>query len=77
MEKVFIALAPYAWGKGETIEEAWKQVRKSWHHLYAGNYSKHKTAVFECHPETWVNEMGGLVHPVGHKPVEVFRGNKL
>ena len=69
MKKCYIVIGPRCWGKGRSIKQATANAKKNWPQLdrpYGWSY-----AAYEVHPDSWVDELGGIVHPIGHRPVEV------
>ena len=63
--KCFIAMAPNAWGKGETQGEAIKKAKS----IYGPGCKDYD--VFVVHPETTVDGMGSFSYPTGPQ------GNRL
>jgi len=73
----YLAIGPFTWGKGTTVDEAFKNVKRNWIQQYAGNFSKEKCVVYEIHPDTEVNGLGDLSYPINHKPKKIFTGKHL
>lgn len=61
---------PHYWGKGPTMAEAKKNLEK------AGGTSRSKYwRVHSVHPDTNIDEMGYINHPVNHAPVVLAECN--
>lgn len=68
----YIAIAPLAWGRGETIEKAVRRAKSQVPRVYVR--PGYGYVVYEVGPDTFVDELGGLSYPAnGPKPVEVLR----
>ena len=57
MEAQFITMAPHAWGKGSTPEEAIKKCRS----IYGTGMKDYDT--YSVHPDTFVDDMGSFCWP--------------
>ena len=68
MKKTYIAIGVCCWGKAPSIDEAIKNASKEWPTFVKG---KKTFQVYEVHPDTHVNGMGGLTYPIKHKPKQV------
>lgn len=66
MKNIFIAVGPYCWGKGKTQLGAAQKAKKNVPAYLNKNCVVYQ--VYEAHPDTEVNEMGGLRYPIGSKP---------
>lgn len=72
-ERIYIAVGPHCWGKGDTSREAVKNMRRNVPTMLKGNG---EFGVYSCHPESRVTEFGDLAYPKAEKPpVLVSRGN--
>lgn len=61
---IYIAIGPNCWGKGKTIEEAWKNCKKEWPKFLSAPKPDKSLAVFFHTPDTiYVNDLGGLSGP--------------
>lgn len=58
---ICIAVGPYCWGKGDTVQEAVAAMRKNWPGMPREPYSLKKVSLIFCNdPDAYVNDMGGL-----------------
>lgn len=68
---MFIAMGPFCWGRGETVERAIENMKKEWPgHIEEGGFS-----VYECEdPGAEVSETGGITRAAGTKVERVKDG---
>lgn len=72
MNLEYIALGPFAWGKGATIDQAVRKMRTQIPRVYVK--PGYGYVVHEVGPDTWVDGMGNLNYPIdGPRPKEVLR----
>lgn len=60
-----LVIGAYVWGKGNTLTEALKNMRKN------GKSSKY--IAYIVHPDSWVDGMGAISYPSGYAPKEIHR----
>lgn len=71
-EKVLVII-PYYWGKGDTVEEAVKEIEK-----VGGHYRKSESAHYLVGPDAFVNDMGSIIYDPDIREVEqIYKGSKL
>lgn len=63
MKEKILAVGDRVWGKGDTIDEALKNMR--------ANGPSKKYSLYRCHPDTRVDEDGRIVNPVGFRPKKI------
>ena len=69
-----LIVVPHYWGKGDTIDEAWTEVKKeSFKNLRELKRDQHQIYVVwdTDDVKTHVNDMGGLCWPSDHKPIKI------
>lgn len=67
-EFTIITVGPNSWGKAQTVSESVHNCKMNipWHYVKGKSAT---VAVYYCHPQTKVTDMGGLQHPIEFKPV--------
>lgn len=69
-QTVYIAIGPYCWGRADTALSALKNAKRNLPRFITPIRNKAMFRVWKVHPDSYVNEMGGLSHPADHPPVD-------